>query len=155
MLFSELYLNAGMPDCSASDQSGAGIRGACPVPECCGTVLRCRMPECRWQSLLCQIFSGYPHQERCFPARTTLHWISHRPREWGRPIVTVYMFAIGSWLHRLAESIPVPKIIDPIFAKTRRKRSFCMTENEPFWACFQENWVCKFGHWAPLNTVSG
>jgi hypothetical protein len=42
----------------------------------------------------------------------------------------------------------VPEIINPVFAKTSPKRSFCMTENEPFGrACFRENWVYKFGHW--------
>jgi hypothetical protein len=28
--------------------------------------------------------------------------------------------------------MPVPEIIDPVFAKTSRKRSFSMTENERF-----------------------
>jgi len=32
-----------------------------------------------------------------------------------------------SWLHS-----PVPKFIDPVFAKTSPKCSFCMTENERF-----------------------
>jgi hypothetical protein len=31
---------------------------------------------------------------------------------------------------------PVPEIIDPVFAKTSRKRSFCMTENERFGLVF-------------------
>ncbi len=35
-------------------------------------------------------------------------------------------------LHRPAESIPVPEIIDPIFAKTSSKRSFSLIENERF-----------------------
>jgi hypothetical protein len=30
----------------------------------------------------------------------------------------------------------VPEIIDPVFAKTSLKRSFCMTENERFWLVF-------------------
>jgi hypothetical protein len=31
---------------------------------------------------------------------------------------------------------PVPEIIDPVFAKTNPKRSFCMTENERFGLVF-------------------
>jgi hypothetical protein len=31
---------------------------------------------------------------------------------------------------------PVPEIIDPVFAKTSPKRSFCMTENERFGLVF-------------------
>ncbi len=30
----------------------------------------------------------------------------------------------------------VPEIIDPVFAKTSTKRSFCMTKNERFWLVF-------------------
>jgi hypothetical protein len=33
-------------------------------------------------------------------------------------------------------SNPVPEIIDPVFAKTSPKRSFCMTENERFGLVF-------------------
>jgi hypothetical protein len=36
----------------------------------------------------------------------------------------------------LAESIPVPQIIDPVFMKTSSKRSFSMTENERFGLVF-------------------
>jgi hypothetical protein len=32
--------------------------------------------------------------------------------------------------------MPVPEIIDPVFAKTSPKRSFCMTENERFGLVF-------------------
>ncbi len=32
----------------------------------------------------------------------------------------------------LVQNTPVPEIIDPVFAKTSPKRSFCMTENERF-----------------------
>jgi hypothetical protein len=108
-----------MPDCSASDQSGTGIRGPGPAPE---FRYWTDMSDAGTECLLCQICSGYPHQEGCFPAKssiypakTTLHCIYHRPREWGRTVgvpvhkaflVTVYMFAIGSWLHMLVESIP-------------------------------------------------
>ncbi len=31
---------------------------------------------------------------------------------------------------------PVPEVIDPVFAKTSQKRSFCMTENERFGLVF-------------------
>jgi hypothetical protein len=37
---------------------------------------------------------------------------------------------------REASSSPVPKIIDPVFAKTSPKRSFSMTENERFGLAF-------------------
>ncbi len=33
--------------CRCWDQFGTGIRGPSPVPKCCGTGLRYRMPECR------------------------------------------------------------------------------------------------------------
>ncbi len=32
--------------------------------------------------------------------------------------------------------LPMPEIIDPVFAKTSPKRSFCMTENERFGLIF-------------------
>ncbi len=39
----------------------------------------------------------------------------------------------------LAKTVkPVPEIIDPVFAKTSRKRSFCMTENERFGLVFRK-----------------
>ncbi len=41
------FSNAGMLDCPASSQSGTGIRGPSPVPECSSTGLRYRKPEFR------------------------------------------------------------------------------------------------------------
>jgi hypothetical protein len=38
---------------------------------------------------------------------------------------------------------PVTKFIDPVFAKISPKRSFSII---PFWACFHEKWVYKYGH---------
>jgi hypothetical protein len=35
-----------------------------------------------------------------------------------------------------AKTNPVPKFIDPVFAKTGPKRSFSLTENERFWLVF-------------------
>jgi hypothetical protein len=40
----------------------------------------------------------------------------------------------------------VPEIIDPVFAKTRSKRSFSMTEYERFGLVFAKTRVYKFGH---------
>jgi hypothetical protein len=37
---------------------------------------------------------------------------------------------------KFATSTAVPEIIDPVFAKTSPKRSFCMTENERFGLVF-------------------
>jgi hypothetical protein len=34
-------------ECRCQNHSGTGIRGTHPVPQCSGTGLRCRMPECR------------------------------------------------------------------------------------------------------------
>jgi hypothetical protein len=59
--FEKYFLNAGMPDCPASEsvryrneqecrcrnRSGTGIRGPSPVPECSGTGLKYHMSECR------------------------------------------------------------------------------------------------------------
>ncbi len=36
----------------------------------------------------------------------------------------------------LSANSAVPEIIDPVFAKTSPKRSFCMTKNERFWLVF-------------------
>jgi hypothetical protein len=48
-------------------------------------------------------------------------------------------------------SYPVPKIIDPVFAKTSPKRSFCMTENEGFGLVFVKTGSINSGtgHWNP------
>jgi hypothetical protein len=43
-------------------------------------------------------------------------------------------------------SIPVPEIIDPVFAKTSPKRSFSITEYERFGLVFTKTRVYKFGH---------
>ncbi len=40
----------------------------------------------------------------------------------------------------------VPEIIDPVFAKTRPKRSFSITEYERFGLVFTITRVYKFGH---------
>jgi hypothetical protein len=53
-----------------------------------------------------------------------------------RPFSEVYM----SFYQLEISTVPVPKFIDPVFAKTSPKRSF--------WTCFRENWVSKFGHWS-------
>jgi hypothetical protein len=42
--------------------------------------------------------------------------------------------------------LPVPEIIDPVFAKTSPKRSFSMTEYERFGLVFTKTRVYKFGH---------
>jgi len=39
----------------------------------------------------------------------------------------------------------VPEIIDPVFAKTSRKRSILITENERLGLVFGKYWVYKFG----------
>ncbi len=44
--------------------------------------------------------------------------------------------------------LPVPKIIDPVFAKTSPKRSFSMTEYERLGLVFTKTRVYKFGHWS-------
>jgi len=41
---------------------------------------------------------------------------------------------------------PMPKIIDPVFAKTSPKRSFSMTEYARFGLVFTKTPVYKFGH---------
>jgi hypothetical protein len=41
---------------------------------------------------------------------------------------------------------PVPEIIDPVFAKTRPKRAFSITEYERFGLVFTKTRVYKFGH---------
>ncbi len=43
-------------------------------------------------------------------------------------------------------ALPVPEIIDPVFAKTSPKRSFSMTEYERFGLVFTKTRVYKFGH---------
>ena len=51
----------------------------------------------------------------------------------------------------------MPEIIDPVFAKTKKKRSFSIEGKRAFWACFRENWVYKFGHknrFAGINSAS-
>ncbi len=50
------------------------------------------------------------------------------------------------FLH-LFQSITVPEIIDPVFAKTSLKRSFSMTKYERFGLVFTKTRVYKFGHW--------
>jgi hypothetical protein len=58
------------------------------------------------------------------------------------------VLVLATWLVVLQrEQTSVTKIIEPVFAKTSPNRSFCLTENERFGACFRENWVFKFGHW--------
>jgi hypothetical protein len=41
----------------------------------------------------------------------------------------------------------VPKIVDPVFAKTSPNRSFSMTEYKRFGLIFTKTRVYKFGHW--------
>jgi hypothetical protein len=51
--------------------------------------------------------------------------------------------------------LPLPEIIDPVFVKTRPKRSFSMTEYERFWLVLTNTRVYKFGHlcrWSSLLT---
>jgi hypothetical protein len=47
----------------------------------------------------------------------------------------------------------VPEIIDPVFAKTSPKRSFCMTENERFGLVFVKTWSINSGtgEWTETN----
>jgi hypothetical protein len=45
----------------------------------------------------------------------------------------------------LAGKTAVPEIIDPVFAKTSPKRSFCMTENERFWLVFVKTGAINSG----------
>jgi hypothetical protein len=52
---------------------------------------------------------------------------------------------------KLAAS-PVPKIIDPVIAKTSPKRSFCMTENERFGLVFVKTGSINSGT-AKLYTI--
>jgi hypothetical protein len=53
------------------------------------------------------------------------------------------------------EMIPVPKIIDPVFAKTSPNRSFCMTENERFGLVFVKTGSINSGtEGEPPNPVS-
>jgi hypothetical protein len=42
--------------------------------------------------------------------------------------------------------LPMPEIIDPVFAKTSLKRSFSITEYERFELVFTKTRVYKFGH---------
>jgi hypothetical protein len=46
----------------------------------------------------------------------------------------------------LRRETPVPEIIVTVFAKTSPKRSFSMTEYEPFGLVFTKTRVYKFGH---------
>ncbi len=48
-------------------------------------------------------------------------------------------------------NVPVPEIIDPVFAKTSPIRSFSMTEYERFGLVFTKTRVNKFGHWCLLG----
>jgi hypothetical protein len=41
---------------------------------------------------------------------------------------------------------PVPKFLDPVFAKTSLKRSFTVIDNERFGLVFAKNWVYNFGN---------
>jgi hypothetical protein len=47
--------------CRCREQSGTGVRGIQSVPECSGTGLRCRRPECRlrrhWTRCRCRAMS--------------------------------------------------------------------------------------------------
>jgi hypothetical protein len=45
----------------------------------------------------------------------------------------------------LAESIPVPEFIDPVFAKTIPKRSFSVIENERFGLVFAKSGYINSG----------
>ncbi len=47
----------------------------------------------------------------------------------------------------------VPEIIDPVFAKTSPKRSFCMTENERFGLVFVKTGSINSGTGAEKGTV--
>ncbi len=38
----------------------------------------------------------------------------------------------------MGSKTPVPEIIDPVYAKTSPKRSFCMTENQRFGLVFKK-----------------
>jgi hypothetical protein len=48
--------------------------------------------------------------------------------------------------------MPVPEIIDTVFAKTSPKLSFSMTEYERFGLVFTKTRFYKFGHWKILNS---
>jgi hypothetical protein len=48
--------------------------------------------------------------------------------------------------NKFMSTLPVPEIIDPVFAKTSPKRSFSMTEYERFGLVFTKTRVYKFGH---------
>ncbi len=50
-------------------------------------------------------------------------------------------------------SVPVPEIIDPVFAKTSPKRWFSMTEYERFGLVFTKTRVYEFGHRALLSVL--
>ncbi len=50
--------------------------------------------------------------------------------------------------------IHVPEIIDPVFTKTRPKRSFCMTENEHFGLVFTKTGFIN-GQWRKRKETLG
>ncbi len=51
-------------------------------------------------------------------------------------------------------STPVPEIIDPVFAKTCPKRSFCMTEDERFGLVFVKTGSINSGTGGRLKTLA-
>jgi hypothetical protein len=59
-------------------------------------------------------------------------------RGWLTEIVTInvpVVYMVRGVMILMREN-PSPEIIDPVFAKTSPKRSFCMTENERFGLVF-------------------
>ncbi len=54
----------------------------------------------------------------------------------GRKLIDLCEKCVGKFNDNYEATFTVPKIIDPVFAKTSPKRSFCMTENERFGLVF-------------------
>jgi hypothetical protein len=50
---------------------------------------------------------------------------------------------------------PVPEFIDPRFRENKPKTLVFSHRKRAFWACFRENCVYNFGHWAVTYNVNG
>ncbi len=117
-----MFLNAGMPDCTAHwyrnelncrcrEQSGTGIRGPSPGPECTGTGLRCRMPECRcrwhWSRCRCPaIVRNTVHI--CTPYKENVKKATHSSKLAPSPIPAANTAGMPTYLMSLKHRMLTP-----------------------------------------------
>ncbi len=92
--------------CRCRDQSGTGIKGPSPVPECSGTGLRCRMPECRCPAMACMCYYFHIdtymycwHQLSEFFCSVSFHTKSTGLHNFGNKRIYVKYFYRISWYH--------------------------------------------------------